>query len=65
MEGTESLVEVPEVCRLCMDDLADATEYFSIDEDLHALVEALTGISVCLALKNLIRNPQKCPFSWI
>jgi hypothetical protein len=47
MEDSESLNEAPELCRMCMDDLTEVSEYFSINQDLYTLIEMLTGISVC------------------
>lgn len=36
-----------EICRMCMNDLSDLTEYYAIDESLRDLISTLTGISVC------------------
>lgn len=42
----EAACDVPEICRMCLDDISEVEEYFLIAGELQELVYTLTNISV-------------------
>lgn len=48
MEPVLSICKTSELCRLCMVDLSEVEEYYTVDEQLRDLISTLTGILVCL-----------------